>query len=116
MLWLHRANAVQRWLPPGLAANMLQDCAGQPAASQALESFALLGIFVLGTGGVLGARLRGGVSRREPGRSSGAERIRAAQGRVADRRLGPGGRGNGKGTAHADARHAASLCSWALRC
>lgn len=57
MLWLHRANRVQRWLPPGLVAGMLQQAqAGQPA--EGLEAMGLAGLFVLGIGGVLAARLR----------------------------------------------------------
>ena len=57
MLWVHRANEVQRWLPPGLAGDMLEEAqADKPA--QSLESLVLLGIFVLGTGGALAARLR----------------------------------------------------------
>ncbi len=55
--WINRAVEVQRWLPPGLAANMLEEAqADKPA--QSLASLALLGIFVVGTGGVLAARLR----------------------------------------------------------
>jgi ABC-2 type transport system permease protein len=55
--WVRRGNEVQRWLPPGLAANMVEEAqANRPA--QSLESLALLGIFVLGAGGVLAARLR----------------------------------------------------------
>ena len=55
--WINRAVEVQRWLPPGLAASMVEEAqADKPA--QSLASLALLGIFVLGTGGVLAARLR----------------------------------------------------------
>lgn len=55
--WIHTANAVQRWLPPGLAAGMLQD-ARENNPAQSLEALALLGVFVLATGGVLATRLR----------------------------------------------------------
>ena len=55
--WLNRVIEVQRWLPPGLAAEMLEE-AHENKPAQSLESLALLGIFVLGTGGVLAARLR----------------------------------------------------------
>jgi ABC-2 type transport system permease protein len=55
--WLERANQVQRWLPPGLAADIVESArADKPA--QSLESLALLAVFVLGTGGVLAGRLR----------------------------------------------------------
>lgn len=55
--WVHRANMVQRWLPPGLAAGMLQD-AQENNPAQSLESLGVLGVFVLAAGGVLAARLR----------------------------------------------------------
>jgi ABC-2 type transport system permease protein len=51
------ANRVQRWLPPGLAAEAVeQGAAGKPAT--ALGAAALLGLCVLGTGAALGVRLR----------------------------------------------------------
>jgi len=55
--WLKTADAVQRWLPPGLAAGALEQAARQQAAS-ALESLALLGLYLLAAGGVLAGRLR----------------------------------------------------------
>ena len=55
---LGRVNAMQRWLPPGLAAVELQRSAGSQAMP-AMEGVSLLGIYVLGIGGVLGVRLRG---------------------------------------------------------
>jgi len=56
--WLSKANSVQRWLPPGLAAFELERSAGdRPVA--ALEGLSLLGVYVLGVGSVLGLRLRG---------------------------------------------------------
>jgi ABC-2 type transport system permease protein len=56
--WLNKANSVQHWLPPGLAALDLQrSAAARPLA--AMEAASLLGIYVLGVGGVLGMRLRG---------------------------------------------------------
>lgn len=55
--WVNRANRVQRWLPPGLAAGVLQQAEqGQPV--QSLEAMGLAGLFVLATGGVLAARLK----------------------------------------------------------
>ena len=56
--WLDRANAVQRWLPPGLAAFEVQRSADSRPLP-ALEAVGLLGIYVLAAGGVLGVRLRG---------------------------------------------------------
>ncbi len=55
--WLRPANAVQKWLPPGLAAMALRRAAGQQPA-QGLESLGVLGLYVLAAGGVLGVRLR----------------------------------------------------------
>lgn len=57
MRWLKAANGVQRWLPPGLAA----DGVGRGSASKRaipFEPAALLGLYVLATGGVMGVRLR----------------------------------------------------------
>lgn len=56
--WLEKANSVQQWLPPGLAAFAVERSAvSRPVP--ALEAVALLGVYVLGVGGVLGLRLRG---------------------------------------------------------
>jgi ABC-2 type transport system permease protein len=55
--WLRRADAVQRWLPPGLTAQAAQFAAdGQP--EPALDSVGLLGMYALVAGLVLGWRLR----------------------------------------------------------
>ena len=55
--WLRVANTVQRWLPAGLAGFEVQEgVASRPAL--ALEAIALLGLYALGAGGVLGVRLR----------------------------------------------------------
>ncbi len=56
--WLERANSIQQWLPPGLAAFEVERSAASRPVS-AIESVALLGIYVLGAGGVLAIRLRG---------------------------------------------------------
>jgi ABC-2 type transport system permease protein len=61
--WLGTANEVQQWLPPGLAARALQQRVEQqaePASGPGLgfESLAVLGLYVLGAGGALAARLR----------------------------------------------------------
>jgi ABC-2 type transport system permease protein len=56
--WLNRANAIQRFLPPGLAAFELQRSSSSRSVP-AMEAVSLLGIYVLATGGVLAVRLRG---------------------------------------------------------
>jgi ABC-2 type transport system permease protein len=68
--WLKAANAVQKWLPPGLAAVALRQAAGQvgePAGGQAgpqapaaaaLGSFGLIGLYALVAGAVLATRLK----------------------------------------------------------
>lgn len=57
MRWLDRANSVQRWLPPGLAAFEIERSAGSRPAP-AVEAVCLLGLYALATGGILGMRLR----------------------------------------------------------
>ena len=55
--WLHRAKAVQMWLPPGLAAESLQQAAKhQPAPG--LGALGVLGLYGLLAGGVLAVRLK----------------------------------------------------------
>ncbi|HEY3705635.1 MAG TPA: hypothetical protein VGL22_11275 [Terracidiphilus sp.] len=55
--WLHEADLVQRWLPPGLAAMTLQQ--GQDRRPvQALGALCALGLFATATGATLAARLR----------------------------------------------------------
>jgi len=54
---LRNVNAVQKWLPPGLAAQSLQQAvAHQPDAG--LGSLGLLGLYALLAGGILAIRLR----------------------------------------------------------
>jgi ABC-2 type transport system permease protein len=55
--WLKKANAVQKWLPPGLAAQSLRDAATQQPP-QGLMDLAFLGFYSLLVGGVLGLRLK----------------------------------------------------------
>ena len=55
--WVKSVDKVQRWLPPGLAARALQP-GSQPRLITAAQATALLGAFVLATGGALGVRLR----------------------------------------------------------
>lgn len=54
--YLQIANQVQAWLPPGLAANGVRSGA-EAHAGNASGSLALLGIYALGMGGLLGFRL-----------------------------------------------------------
>jgi ABC-2 type transport system permease protein len=54
--WLKTANAVQRWLPPGLAARALRHAANQEPAP-VIESLSALGLYALLVGGVLAVRL-----------------------------------------------------------
>jgi ABC-2 type transport system permease protein len=54
--WLRRADAIQRWLPPGLAAQTVR-FADSRQAEPALDSAGLLGMYALVAGLVLAARL-----------------------------------------------------------
>ena len=78
--WMNTVNAIQRRFPPGLVADAIVSASkGDPAT--ALESFALLGIWVIGAGGILGARLRsefrGENLGQAPSRKKGASKARA---------------------------------------
>jgi len=55
--FLKQANAVQKWLPPGLAAQGLRLTVEQQPGS-ALESLSVLAIYVLAVGGLLSIRLK----------------------------------------------------------
>jgi ABC-2 type transport system permease protein len=55
--WVNKVESVQAWLPPGLAAAILQRAKDPTAATEA-ESLGVLGLYVLLTGGLLGIRLR----------------------------------------------------------
>jgi ABC-2 type transport system permease protein len=55
--FLKQANAVQKWLPPGLAAQGLRLTVGQQPGS-ALESLGVLALYVLAVGGLLSIRLK----------------------------------------------------------
>ncbi len=87
--WVKTANAVQKRLPPGLAAMALEQAATQQTAP-VLEQLGALGLFVLGAGGVLGLRLRaeyrgenlGGAPARKKAAASPAKAV-AAKERVA---------------------------------
>jgi ABC-2 type transport system permease protein len=54
--WLETADAVQRWLPPGLGAQAIER-AGQARPAAALASLGLFGLYLLAAGGVLAKRL-----------------------------------------------------------
>lgn len=56
--WLKTAQAVQQWLPPGLAARSLDQAVNEQSLS-AWGSLGLLGLYALAAGGVLAGRLRG---------------------------------------------------------
>jgi ABC-2 type transport system permease protein len=57
MRWLKAADSVQRWLPPGLAALAVER--GSTAKPEiAIEATALLGLYALAAGAVMGVRLR----------------------------------------------------------
>ncbi|HEY1985187.1 MAG TPA: hypothetical protein VGG85_07260 [Terracidiphilus sp.] len=55
--WLKTANAVQRWLPPGLAAFEVQGAVEKRTVS-GMEALGILGVYALAAGGFLGMRLR----------------------------------------------------------
>ncbi len=55
--WIRRANSVQRWLPPGLAALEI-DRAAQNQPLKGVDGLGILGLYVLAAGAVLGVRLR----------------------------------------------------------
>jgi ABC-2 type transport system permease protein len=57
MPWLQRADAVQRWLPPGLAAESVR-WASKDFPEPAIESLVLLGFCTVGVGGALALRLK----------------------------------------------------------
>jgi len=55
--WTRSLSTVVQWLPPGLAAEGLRESVEHHPV-HALESFCLLGLYILGAGGVLMTRLR----------------------------------------------------------
>jgi ABC-2 type transport system permease protein len=55
--WLATVNAVQMWLPPGLAAQSLQQAVKQQPA-EGLGALGVLGLYALLAGGVLAVRLK----------------------------------------------------------
>jgi ABC-2 type transport system permease protein len=57
MRWIHRVDAVQKWLPPGMAGLALEEGAGGKPL-EGLGALGVLGLFAVATGGTLAARLR----------------------------------------------------------
>jgi ABC-2 type transport system permease protein len=55
--WANSVHIVQQWFPPGLAASGMSEYANEETPL-ALESFGVLGIYILATGAILGVRLR----------------------------------------------------------
>jgi ABC-2 type transport system permease protein len=55
--WVKGANAVQAWLPPGLAGRALHDASSKNPV-RGLGMMAVIGLYVLAAGGLLGVRLR----------------------------------------------------------
>jgi ABC-2 type transport system permease protein len=55
--WAKAATGIQLWLPPGLTAGVISEVAGLQTP-KALEATGMLGLYILATGAVLGARLR----------------------------------------------------------
>jgi len=87
--FVHGANMVQEWLPPGLAGLALRDAsAGKPA--RGLGLLAVLGLFVFGAGSVLALRLKAEFSGEDlsaaPARQAAAPPALTGQGRTAVRK------------------------------
>lgn len=55
--WVKNANAIQKWLPPGLAATSMREVAEQNPVA-AMGRMGLLGVYVLAAGAVLAVRLK----------------------------------------------------------
>jgi ABC-2 type transport system permease protein len=59
--WVHGVNTLQEWLPPGLAGLALSDAA-QRKPTRGLGLLAVLGLYAVAAGGVLGLRLKAEIS------------------------------------------------------
>jgi ABC-2 type transport system permease protein len=79
--WLAKANAVQRWLPAGLAAQAVKQ-ASEEKAAPAFGSVGILGIYALAAGAILAWRLRAEFA----GESLGEAPSRAKGAQAAERR------------------------------
>jgi ABC-2 type transport system permease protein len=104
MPWLHRANAIQRWLPPGLAVQAVRRAGevtrsgegnGAPISGSiaagalgSLESLGVLAVWMLATGGVLAARLKSEYAGENLGQAPARQK---AQSRESGRQLGGSG-------------------------
>ena len=94
--WLGIANQVQQWLPPGLAARALQQhvqqqtesASGSVPQSGSLESLGVLGLYVLGAGGVLAARLRAEYRGESLGVAPSRKKVAASRGKSGRRERG----------------------------
>jgi ABC-2 type transport system permease protein len=88
--WLGIANEVQQWLPPGLAAKALQQRVQKQSESaygpgRGFESLGMLGLWVLGAGGVLAARLRAGYRGESLGAAPSRKKVAASHSKAARR-------------------------------
>ncbi len=100
--WLGKVNAVQQWLPPGLAARSMRQAHSQLPGSQvgSLESLGVLGLFVFAAGGVLGSRLKSEYSGESLGVAPSVRKAAEVRAREVQRRTGKaavGGRPGGSG-------------------
>jgi ABC-2 type transport system permease protein len=80
--YLKKANAVQKWLPPGLAAQALREAVEQQPA-QGLGALGVLGIYALLVGGVLAVRLKAEYRGENLGSAPAREKAASARTRAA---------------------------------
>jgi ABC-2 type transport system permease protein len=76
--WLKTANAIQRWLPPGLAAQSIRRAVQQQPA-QGLGSLGELGLYALLAGALLAVRLRGEYRGENLGSAPSREKVAAGR-------------------------------------
>jgi ABC-2 type transport system permease protein len=79
--WLRTGNAVQKWLPPGLAALALRQSAGRQPGP-ALGSLALLGLYALAAGAALAKRLKAEYRGENLGQAPGRSKTAAKRSKV----------------------------------
>lgn len=77
--WLSKANAVQLWLPPGLAAEAVR-LAGQGQAEIALDSLGLVGMYGLVAGLALAMRLRSEYAGESLGEAPSLKKVQRREG------------------------------------
>jgi ABC-2 type transport system permease protein len=80
MQYLHKANAVQRWLPPGVAAGALRSGA-QSNAVVATLCFGTLGVYIVLCGAALGVRLRAAFRGEDLGEAPSSRKVERHTGR-----------------------------------